>query len=257
MADKESMRIVGIIPARYASTRFEGKALADLCGKPMIQHVYEKATRASSLDDVVIATDDERIFDTVKDFGGQVVMTSPAHPSGTDRIAEVAHFLDVEVVVNIQGDEPLIHPAMIDEVVAPFMADPSIVVSTLKRRIDSEAQYKNPNIVKVVTDSDGFALYFSRSPLPYVKSGDWTSDLQAYLHVGLYAYRKQFLLKYAQMPPSFLERTEGLEQLRILESGYRIKVPETNYVSIGVDTLEDLNVAREILMSPSYVEEVW
>ena len=249
MTSKESMKVVGIIPARYASTRFEGKALADLCGKPMIQHVYERSKQASSLDDVIVATDDERIFTTVKDFGGKVVMTSPEHPSGTDRIAEVARSLDVEVVVNIQGDEPLIQPAMIDEVVAPFMTDPSIVVSTLKRRIDSEVEYRNPNVVKVVTDENGFALYFSRSPLPCVKSGSWTPDLCAYIHVGLYAYRKQFLLKYIQMPPSFLERTEGLEQLRILENGYRIKVVETDYVSIGVDTIEDLHIARNILMS--------
>jgi len=243
------MKVVGIIPARYASTRFEGKALADLCGKPMIQHVYERSKQASSLDDVIVATDDERIFNVVKDFGGKVAMTSKSHPSGTDRIAEVARSLDAEIVVNIQGDEPLIQPAMIDEVVAPFMTEPSIVVCTLKRKIDSEVEYKNPNVVKVVTDDDGFALYFSRSPLPCVKSGEWTPDLRAYLHVGLYAYRKQFLLRYIQMPPSFLEQTEGLEQLRILENGYRIKVVETNHVSIGVDTIEDLHIARNILMS--------
>ena len=249
MTSEESMKVVGIIPARYASTRFEGKALADLCGKPMIQHVYERSKQASSLDDVIVATDDERIFNTVKDFGGKVMMTSPTHPSGTDRIAEVARSLDMEVVVNIQGDEPLIQPAMIDEVVTPFMTDSSIVVSTLKRRIDSEVEYRNPNVVKVVTDDNGFALYFSRSPLPCVKSGEWIPALRAYLHVGLYAYRKQFLLKYIQMPQSFLEQTEGLEQLRILENGYRIKVVETNYVSIGVDTIEDLHIARNILMS--------
>lgn len=243
------MEVVGIIPARYASTRFEGKALADLCGKPMIQHVYERSKQASSLDDVIVATDDKRIFDTVKNFGGQVFMTSPEHPSGTDRIGEVAESLNVKIVVNIQGDEPLIHPMMIDQVVAPFMTDASIVVSTLKRRIDSEEDYRNPNVVKVVTDDDGFALYFSRSPLPCVKSGEWTPHLCAYRHIGLYAYTKQFLLKYIEMPPSFLERTEGLEQLRILENGYRIKVTETDCFSFGVDTIEDLHIVRNILIS--------
>jgi 3-deoxy-manno-octulosonate cytidylyltransferase (CMP-KDO synthetase) len=166
------MKVLGVIPARYASRRFEGKALADLLGKPMIQHVYERASRAETLDGLMVATDDQRIFEAVRGFGGEVVMTAE-HPTGTDRIAEVAGRVDAEILVNVQGDEPLIEPAMIDEAVEPLLRNSSIDLGTLVHRIHSEAEYLNPNVVKVVVDRSGFAMYFSRSSIPHVKSGGW------------------------------------------------------------------------------------
>ncbi len=241
------MKVLGVIPARYASSRFEGKALADLLGKPMIQHVYERAIKAGTLDKVMVATDDQRIFDAVRRFGGEVAMTAE-HPTGTDRIAEVARRTDAEILVNVQGDEPLIEPAMIDEAVEPILGDEGIDLGTLAHRIHSEAEYLNPNVVKVVVDRSGFAMYFSRSPIPYMKSTGWRSDALNYRHVGLYVYRKYALLNFAQTPPAPFETLEGLEQLRFLESGYRMKVVETTYESVGVDTPEDLEKARRIMM---------
>jgi 3-deoxy-manno-octulosonate cytidylyltransferase (CMP-KDO synthetase) len=241
------MKVLGVIPARYASSRFEGKALADLHGKPMIQHVYERAIEASNLDKVMVATDDQRIFDAVRGFGGEVTMTAE-HPTGTDRIAEVARRTDAEILVNVQGDEPLIEPAMIDEAVEPILGDDGIDLGTLAHRIHSEAEYLNPNVVKVVVDRSGFAMYFSRSPIPYMKSTGWRSDALNYRHVGLYVYRKYALLNFAQTPPAPFETLEGLEQLRFLESGYRMKVVETTYESVGVDTPEDLEKARRIMI---------
>jgi len=240
------MKVLGVIPARYASSRFEGKALADLHGKPMVQHVYERAIKASTLDKVVVATDDQRIFDAVKKSGGEVTMTAE-HPTGTDRIAEVARCADTDILVNIQGDEPLIEPAMIDEAVEPLFGDDSIDLSTLVHRIHSEAEYLNPNVVKVVVDKSGFAMYFSRSPIPCMRSAQWRADALSYRHVGLYVYRKHALLSFAQTPPAPFETLEGLEQLRFLESGYRMKVVETKYESVGVDTPEDLEKVRRIM----------
>ena len=238
------MKVLGVIPARYASTRFEGKALADLLGKPMIQHVYERASKAKTLDELTVATDDERIFEAVKAFGGDVVMTAE-QPTGTDRIAEVASRSDAEILVNVQGDEPVIEPAMIDEAVEPLLGDGSIDLGTLVHRIGSEAEYLNPNVVKVAIDQAGFAMYFSRSSIPHIKSGGWRADATVYRHVGLYVYRRHALLDFAQKPPAPFETLEGLEQLRFLENGYRMKVVETSYRSIGVDTPEDLeNVKR-------------
>lgn len=249
------MKITAIIPARYGSTRFEGKALADIAGKPMIQHVYERTLRASLVNEVVVATDDERIFSTVKGFGGNVEMTLKSHETGTDRLAEVAARLDSEIVVNVQGDEPLIEPAMIDEAIEPLMADSANVMSTLKSRIKTLHDFLSPNVVKVVTDWEGFALYFSRSPLPNFRD-KWndlkdekfsSGKLLCYKHVGLYVYRREFLLQYSQMSPTYLELAEKLEQLRVLENGYRIKVVETAYDSIGVDTPADLAAVIEKL----------
>ena len=244
------MKVLGVIPARYASTRFRGKALANLMGKPMIQHVYERAIKAETLDRVTVATEDQRIFDTVKGFGGEVIMTGK-HPSGTDRIAEVASRDDAEIIVNVQGDEPLIEPAMIDEAVEPILRDSSVDLATLMHRIHSEAEYFNPNVVKVILDRSGFAMYFSRSPIPYIKSGGeagvWSGDIPTYRHVGLYVYRRHALLAFAQMPPASFETLEGLEQLRFLENGYRMKVVETCYKSIGVDTPEDLEAVKRIM----------
>jgi 3-deoxy-manno-octulosonate cytidylyltransferase (CMP-KDO synthetase) len=241
------MKVLGVIPARYASSRFEGKALADLLGKPMIQHVYERASRAKTLaDGLMVATDDQRIYEAVTEFGGEVVMTAE-HPTGTDRIAEVASRVDADVLVNVQGDEPLIEPAMIDEAVEPVLRSSGIDLGTLVHRVRSEAEYLNPNVVKVVVDTSGFAMYFSRAPIPYVKSGGWREDILSYRHVGLYVYKRHALLNFAQLPPSTFEMLEGLEQLRFLENGYRMKVVETCYKSIGVDTPEDLETVKRVM----------
>jgi 3-deoxy-manno-octulosonate cytidylyltransferase (CMP-KDO synthetase) len=240
------MKVLGVIPARYGSTRFEGKALADLLGKPMIQHVYERASKAKTLDELTVATDDQRIFDAVKAFGGNVVMTAE-HPTGTDRIAEVASQSDADILVNVQGDEPVIEPAMIDEVVEPLLEDSSIDLGTLAHRIGTEAEYLNPNVVKVIIDQAGFAMYFSRSSIPHIKPDGWRADVPTYRHVGLYVYRRYALLDFAQRSPAPFETLEGLEQLRFLENGYRMKVVETNYKSIGVDTPEDLEAVKRIM----------
>ncbi len=249
------MKISAVIPARYASTRFEGKALADILGKPMVQHVYERTSKASLVSEVIVATDDERIAAAVRAFGGRVEMTSRAHETGTDRLAEVAARLDSEIIVNVQGDEPLIEPAMIDEAIAPMVEDAAIPMGTLKSRIKSLHDFLSPNVVKVVTDWEGFALYFSRSPLPNFRD-KWndlkdekfaSGKLLCYKHVGLYVYRREFLLQYAQMSPTYLELAEKLEQLRVLENGYRIKVVETEHESIGVDTPGDLEKVLERL----------
>lgn len=231
------MTVIAIIPARYASTRFPGKPLADICGKSMIQHVYERTMQAESVSRVIVATDDERIRVAVDGFGGEVAMTRDDHPSGTDRLAEVAATLDADIVVNVQGDEPMIDPVMIDQAVQPLLNDSSIVMGTLKSRIENDDDYSNPNVVKVVSDNSGFALYFSRASIPHLRD---EADVKLFKHVGLYVYRRDFLLKYPQLPETSLERAEKLEQLRALEHGYRIYVAETDRQSIGVDVPEDL-----------------
>jgi 3-deoxy-manno-octulosonate cytidylyltransferase (CMP-KDO synthetase) len=249
------MKITAVIPARYASTRFEGKALADILGKPMVQHVYERTARAGLVSEVLVATDDDRIAAAVRAFGGRVEMTSRDHETGTDRLAEVAARLDSDIIVNVQGDEPLIEPAMIDEAIEPLAKDPVIQMGTLKCRIKYLHDFLSPNVVKVVTDWEDFALYFSRSPLPNFRD-KWndlkdeafaTGKLLCYKHVGLYVYRREFLLQYAQMSPTYLELAEKLEQLRVLENGYRIKVVSTEHESIGVDTPGDLEKVLEKL----------
>lgn len=242
------MRVTAVIPARYASTRFEAKALADIMGKPMVQRVYERTSRAGLVSEVIVATDDHRIEAAVKAFGGRVEMTSPAHETGTDRLAEVAERIDSEIIVNVQGDEPLIEPAMIDEAIRPLLEDDSVLMGTLKCRIRNLHDFLSPNVVKVVTDRDGFALYFSRSPLPFFRD-KWddlkdeafaSGRLLCYKHVGVYVYRREFLIRYAHMPQTHLECSEKLEQLRVLENGCRIKVVETEHESIGVDSPADL-----------------
>jgi 3-deoxy-manno-octulosonate cytidylyltransferase (CMP-KDO synthetase) len=211
----------------------------------MIEHVYRRTAAARSITAVIVATDDERIHRTVLAFGGDARMTSPDHQSGTDRIAEVARDLRCDLIVNVQGDEPLIEPAMIDEAVAPFAADPGLMMSTLRRRIEQDADIQNPNVTKVVVDRDDFALYFSRAPIPFVRRD--CPPAPAWRHVGLYVYRRESLLRLAALPPTAMERAEALEQLRALEYGIRIKAVETAYDSIGVDTPEDLERARFIL----------
>jgi 3-deoxy-manno-octulosonate cytidylyltransferase (CMP-KDO synthetase) len=241
-------RVVVIIPARYESTRLPGKPLADLHGKPMIQHVYQRARQAQAVDRVLVATDDERIRAAVASFGGDVVMTGRAHRTGTDRLAEVAAGLDAELVVNVQGDLPLLDPALIDAAVGPLRGDAGLPMATIKTAITTLDELANPNVVKVVTDRDGYALYFSRSPLPHHRDGAPAGAPLGYKHIGLYAYRREFLLTFAQLPPTPLEQAEQLEQLRALERGFRIKVAEVAAAaSIEVDTPADLDRARDAL----------
>ncbi|NMB96080.1 MAG: 3-deoxy-manno-octulosonate cytidylyltransferase [Clostridiaceae bacterium] len=239
-------KAIGIIPARYGSTRLEGKPLKDICGKPMIQHVYERASKASSLQQVFIATDDIRIMDAVKAFGGQAVMTSPNHNTGTDRIAEVAKDMDVDIVVNIQGDEPLILPEIIDEITTELIADNNVVMTTGCCIITDKEMYTDPNVVKVVFDKNNYALYFSRSLIPYPRK---TGCSEAYEHIGIYAYRKDFLMKYISIDGTPLSLTESLEQLKVLELGYKIKVVNTKfpYNALSVDTIDDLVKVRRIM----------
>jgi 3-deoxy-manno-octulosonate cytidylyltransferase (CMP-KDO synthetase) len=219
----------------------------------MIEHVYRRAAAARSIASVLVATDDERIARAVRAFGGEVRLTSSAHQSGTDRLAEVAVSLSCDLVVNVQGDEPLIDPAMIDEAVAPFSADPSLPMSTLRKRIEDEAERLDPNVTKVVVDRDGNALYFSRAPIPHVRQG--CPPATAWRHIGLYVYRRDCLLRLAGLPPTALERAEALEQLRALENGIRIRTVETAYDSIGVDTPDDLaRVRRAVEAQPGRFE---
>jgi 3-deoxy-manno-octulosonate cytidylyltransferase (CMP-KDO synthetase) len=241
-APPDSARIVAIIPARYESSRFPGKALALIAGRPMIEHVYRRVA-ASSVDLVLVATDDARIAEAVRAFGGCAVMTSPAHRSGTDRLAEVAQSLACDIVVNVQGDEPLIEPALIDRALAPLV-DPAVQMSTV-RRLASVEELHNPNAVKVVVDREGFALYFSRAPIPYRRDAFGSMPpATAWMHVGLYVYRRTCLLQLAALPPTPLEQSEMLEQLRALEHGVRIATVETTTETVGVDTPEDLERVR-------------
>lgn len=238
------MKVLCVIPARYASTRLPGKPLSMIAGKPMIQHVYERACQAQMPDEVIVATDNELVEKAVTAFGGKAVMTSPDHPSGTDRLAEVAlMYPDVDVIVNVQGDEPMIPPDVIDNLAKAFEADAELNMATMKVVMD-EADYDNPAAVKVVTDLKGYALYFSRSLMPYPRNKP--DGYKVYKHVGIYAYRRNFLLKYAALQPTPLEKAESLEQLRALENGYKIKVLESAFKGIGVDTPEDLAAVNEL-----------
>lgn len=241
------MRIAGVIPARYQSSRFPGKPLAHLLGKPMIQHVWERAQAAGCLDEVLIATDDSRIRDAVVAFGAEAVLTSTSHPSGTDRVAEAIAARNADVVVNIQGDEPMIDPLMIAEVVAPFRQGTAAELVTLKKEVFHGTEFADPGVVKVVTDPHGWALYFSRSLIPYPQRQ--TPHFHVYEHVGLYAYTRDCLLRLARLPVSVLEEIESLEQLRALENGIRILVLETacKTTAVSVDTPEDLEKVRQLL----------
>lgn len=241
------MRMIGVIPARYQSSRLEGKALADIHGKPMVQHVFERAVAARCLDEVLVATDDERILTAVRGFGGEAVMTSAGHRSGTDRVAEAVRARHADVVVNIQGDEPMLDPAMVSEVTAPFRAGTDAGIVTLKKPVLNEADFAEPGVVKVVTDPAGRALYFSRSLIPYPR--ERTAHFAVFEHIGLYAYARGALLKMAELAPSQLEEIEGLEQLRALENGIGILVVETASTQemLSVDTLADLERVRGLL----------
>lgn len=234
------MKIIGVIPARWGSTRFEGKVLAEIHGKPMLQHVFERAKKSRALNDVIIACDDERILKAANAFGAKAVMTSPKHPSGTDRIAEAVRSLKIDIVVNIQGDEPLIQPKVIDDLVKALQKDKACVMATTIKAVADEADLRNPNVVKVVVDKSNVALYFSRSCIPFNRDGQPWQNIKFYKHLGLYAYWKSFLMKFKGLPKSPLEAAEKLEQLRVLDAGYKIKTIETTVDTIGVDTPEDL-----------------
>jgi 3-deoxy-manno-octulosonate cytidylyltransferase (CMP-KDO synthetase) len=237
------MKIIGIIPARYSATRLPGKPLADICGKPLIQYVYEQAKKSGLLEDVIVATDDERILEAVEEFGGKAVMTSPSHPSGTDRCAEVARQIDCDFVINIQGDEPLIPPEVIDKVAEALMESDEEIPMTSAATIANEEERENSNVVKVVTDQKGIALYFSRSPIPFYRN----QVAPTLRHIGIYGYRKDFLLKFVSLPQTPLEKTESLEQLRALEHGFKIRIVLVDYSPVGVDTPEDLERVRKLL----------
>jgi len=241
-------RIVAVIPARYGSERLPGKPLADIAGKPMIQHVFERVRRASLVNDVIVATDDERIAAAVRAFGGHAVMTDPALRSGTDRIVVVARARpDATIFVNVQGDEPLIHPEMVDDAIRPLLEDPRLNVATLVHRITDPADLENPAVVKVVLDHQLNCLYFSRSSIPFARDitpGERLADTPYWKHVGLYVFRRAFLLTFASLAQMALERAEKLEQLRILEHGERIRASITEHESLPVDTLADLERVR-------------
>lgn len=240
----QSARVIAIIPARYQSSRLPGKPLAVIGDRPMIEHVYRRADAASRVDAVVVATDDERVAQAVHAFGGTAVMTRPDHLSGTDRLAEVASHLGCDIVVNVQGDEPLIAPETIDTAVA-LLAEPGDSMGTLRRTLTDHEEWLNPAVVKVVVDMRGDALYFSRAPVPFTRPGHPAAPV--WKHIGLYVYRREFLLAIARLPPTPLERAEGLEQLRVLEHGFRIKTAESVADTIGVDTPEDLARVRELV----------
>lgn len=241
---KNNPLVIGVIPARYGSTRLPAKALAMIHGKPMIQHVYERCLKSKLLNEVLVATDDRRIYEAVMSFGGNVVMTSRKHKSGTDRIGEAVKEIKCDIVVNIQGDEPMISPANIDKAILPLL-NSSVNVSTLCKKISSAGEITNPSVVKVVKDKNGMALYFSRCPVPFNR--DKSENVIYYKHIGLYVYTKEYLSKLVQLKPSKLELAEKLEQLRILESGENIKVIETNIDSHSVDTPADLRKVRKLI----------
>jgi len=249
---KAPPKVIAIIPARYGSTRFKGKPLADLLGKPMIQRVYEGVCQSKLVAGVIVATDDRRILEAVRGFGGEAVMTSSSHTTGTERVAEVARKLRAEIVVNVQGDEPLIKGNIIDRAIRPLFSDKNIPMASLMTKIETVEDWLNPNLAKTVVDKNGFALYFSRSPIPFPRDlqadctflnpfgGRKTLPYRVFKHIGVYVYRRGFLMKFSQMKPTPLEKLEKLEQLRALENGYRIKLTYVDYEPICVDTPGDL-----------------
>ena len=241
--ENNDMQVVAIIPARYQSNRFPGKPLADINGKPMIQHVVERANLVESVSQVFVATDDTRIAEVVSGFGGNAVMTRDNHVSGTDRLAEAAEKIGIsehDVVVNIQGDQPFFPAEVVEQVAAPLIADPALPMSTLIYKIIRDEEINDPNHVKTVFDKDYYALYFSRSAIPFQRNPEDSIAPTYYKHLGFYAYRKGFLLTYVALPEGEWERFEKLEQLRVLEYGYKIKVVLTEYDSVEVDTKEEL-----------------
>ncbi len=240
-------KVLAVIPARFASTRFPGKIIAPLAGKPLVVHTFERTRQARLVDEVIVATDDARVAAAVAPYGVPVAMTRGDHPSGTDRIAEVAARSDAAIVVNVQGDEPLIDPNTIDAAIRALLDDASLPMATVRRLIADRAFVDDPNVVKVVCDIRGRAIYFSRHAIPYVRDAVERAAACHWQHIGLYAYRRDFLLRYAKLPQTPLEKLENLEQLRVLENGFDIAVVDTQYESIGVDTPEDLEKARALI----------
>ncbi len=242
------MPIFAFIPSRYSSSRLPGKPLAIIAGKPMIQRTCSCAQKCPDISEIYVVTDDERIFNFVEGFGGKALMTKRVHPSGTDRISEAVEILglnDEDIIVNIQGDQPFFESSVISEMVKPLLDDKTIPMSTLKYRINDPAEINNSNIIKVITDSNDFALYFSRSTIPFYR--EKPSKQAYYKHLGFYAYRKNFIMDFNRLPIGDLENAEKLEQLRALENGYRIKVIETDYDSIEVDTPEDIRKVENLI----------
>lgn len=239
------MKIIALIPARYQSSRFPGKPLAMIHGKPMIEWVYRGVGQVRQIDELYVATDDTRIYECVQSFGGNALMTSPNHQCGSDRLAECAEILnldDEDIILNVQGDEPLIQKEMIETLLKAF-DDENVYMATLKKKITVESEIDNSNVVKVITDVNDYAITFSRYSLPYNR--DQNAEIVYYKHIGTYAYKKWFLEKYSSMEKSYLEKCESLEQLRVIENGYRIKVMETEFQSLGVDTPEQIEEVEE------------
>jgi len=249
------MKAIGIIPARYGSTRFPGKVLAEIESKPMIQHVWERAKQCRELNEVLIACDHDKVLKKAKEFGAKVVMTSPDHASGSDRIAEAVKDLAFDIVVNIQGDEPFMASSIIDKLVAALKKDPSCMMATVIKQIKKQDEINDPNIVKVVIDQKGNALYFSRSVIPHNRSKVFPLQAKYFKHIGIYAYRKDFLLEYTTWKKSALEDMEQLEQLRVLESGHTIKTIETDIETIAVDTPDDLLKVNAQLLTFSTLKD--
>jgi 3-deoxy-manno-octulosonate cytidylyltransferase (CMP-KDO synthetase) len=242
--------VIGVIPARFASTRLMGKPLADIGGKPMIQHTYESASKSNLISKVIIAVDDKKVLKVAEGFGAEVIMTPKSMATGSDRIAFAAkYYKDAEIIVNIQGDEPFISGTMIDQAIEPLVFDPKVNVSTLAKKIEDLKELKSPSVTKVVFDYNNYALYFSRSPIPYVREAKTNIERitkgDIYKHIGLYVYRKEALERFSKLEPTDLEKTEKLEQLRMLENGFKIKIVVTEFESIAVDTQEDLERARK------------
>ena len=246
-----SQKTVAIIPARYSSTRFPGKPLADIAGKPMIQHVWERVRQTPSIDQILVATDDERILDTVTNFGGEGVLTSTEHETGTDRIVEVIQKISCGFVLNIQGDEPTVLPTDLDRLIKQTKIRKGIKAATLIYNITDKTQLNNPNIVKVAVNVNNIALYFSRSLIPYPHSGQ-SSNCKIWRHLGVYLFQRKFLLEYSQWPRSNLEKSEQLEQLRILENGESILCVEAENETVSVDVPEDLVYVENLLKSGNY-----
>lgn len=268
------MNAIGVIPARWASSRFEGKVLAEIDNKPLVQHVWEGAKKSRLLDDLIVATDTEKVASVVRGFGGKACLTSPKQPSGADRVAEVINPIDTKIVVNIQGDEPMISGLMIDGLITALLEEKEAQMATLIKKIKDTSEIFDPNIVKVVLDRKGYAIYFSRSPIPYDRRRmmDEARDIKDkilslihhepaapsfetvyYKHIGLYAYTKDFLFTFINLPMSKLEKAEKLEQLRALENGFKIKTVETEFDTIGVDTPLDLKRVKKLLENKNAV----
>ena len=242
---QSNIDVIGIIPARYESSRLAHKLLRQVYGKPLIQWAWESASKASLLDGLIIACDDIKIKEAAESFGAKAVMTSTKHQSGTDRIAEAIRDIDAKIVINIQADEPLMHHSTIDSLAREMINNPSTVMATVKMKIEAEEDINNPNIVKLICDKNDFAIYFSRYPIPYYR--DSAVEKKHYKHLGIYAYTKDFLYTFKNLPSSYLENAERLEQLRAIEAGYKIKVIETKFESMGVDTEEDLQKVEAVL----------